>query len=123
MDWKDAFKAHTLRTNFLLGLTRPQLEYLCAVADDVVWDRFSMGCQSAPYNTFAVSKALEKRGLIERKTKKDPWNGKKVCDIKAFDQLTAAGVLVCELLKITGIFIEADNAIERKASRKVRGIR
>lgn len=118
-DWKDNFKAFTMRHNFHLGLTRPQMEFLCAVADDVQWDRFTYGMGSGPHNFIASSMALRKRGLIEEKKTKDKWSGKNVYDIKSNWLLTDAGWLVVELLKITGLFIQSDNAIERSAAKLV----
>jgi len=121
--WKDNFKSYVMRTNFYLGLTRPQMEFLCAVADDVEWDRFRSGPQT-PFNFIASEGALEKRGLIERKKDgRGHWVGQNVYDITSTCVLTPAGKLVVELLKITGLFIEQDNAIERKAANKVARMR
>jgi hypothetical protein len=121
--WKDNLKSYVMRTNFYLGLTRPQMEYLCAVADDVEWDRFRSGPQT-PFNFIASEGALEKRGLIERKKGgRGHWRTENVYDITSTCVLTPAGRLVVELLKITGLFIEQDNAIERKAAAKVASIR
>lgn len=118
-DWKDKFKSYTMRTNFHLGLTRPQLEMLCAVADDVEWDRFTYGLGSGPFCAMASSHALEKRGLIEKKKSgrgSDKW--KHVYEIKSCWVLTEAGKLVCQLLKITGLFIESDNSTQRRYAQK-----
>jgi hypothetical protein len=117
--WKENFKSYTMRTNFHLGLTRPQMEFLCAVADDVMWDRFTYGMGTGPDNFIASEGALTKRGLIVRKTGKRQLGGKHVYEFKHFCELTDAGWLVVELLKITGLFIQSDNAIERKATAKV----
>jgi hypothetical protein len=122
-NWKDNFKSYAMRTNFYLGLTRPQMEYLAAVADDVEWDRFRSGPQT-PFNFIASEGALTKRGLIERKKDgRGAWKSGNVYDITSTCVLTPAGRLVVELLKITGLFIEQDNAIERKAAKKVIGMR
>jgi hypothetical protein len=118
-EWKDKFKSYTMRTNFYLGLTRAQMELLCAVADDVEWDRFRSGPQT-PFNFIASEGALTKRGLIERKKDgRGRWTTGNVYDITNTCVLTPAGKLVVELLKITGLFIEQDNAIERKAAKTV----
>lgn len=119
-DWKDSFKSYSLRTNFQIGLTRPQLEMLCAVADDVEWDRFQLGGVNTPANWIASETALQKRGLIQRKKegRKAPW--KNVYEIKSTCELTPAGQCLVELLKITGVFIECDNSTLRKASEKQR---
>lgn len=121
--WKDNFKSFVMRTNFYLGLTRAQMEYLCSVADDVEWDRFRSGPQT-PFNFIASEGALTKRGLIERKKDgRGSWKSGNVYDITATCALTPAGKLVVELLKITGLFIEQDNAIERKAAVKAAKLR
>jgi hypothetical protein len=118
-EWKDNFKSYSMRTNFYLGLTRPQMEYLCSVADDVEWDRFQSGPQT-PFNFIASEGALVKRGLIRRKKDgRGKWVTGNVFDITAVCELTPAGKLVVELLKITGLFIEQDNAIMRKAAKAV----
>lgn len=121
-NWKDNFKSYSLRTNFYLGLTRPQLEMLCAVADDVEWDRFQSGPQT-PHNWIASEGALTKRGLIQRKKQPRQWNGHNIYEIEASCELTPAGRLVVDLLKLTGIFIESDFAIQRRAAKKVVGVR
>jgi hypothetical protein len=118
-DWRDNFKSYTMRTNFHLGMTRPQMEFLCAVADDVVWDRFCYGSGQVPDNFMASSGALVKRGLIEEKKNRKGWNGGNVFEITSRYVLTEAGWLVVELLKLTGLFIESDHAIARKAAKVV----
>jgi hypothetical protein len=118
-DWRDKFKYHTLRTAFILHLTRPQLEFLCAVADDCEWDRANMRIASAPHNFIASENALEKRGLIVSiRHKRKPWDGGNVYEIRACHELTPAGIKVVELLKIAGLFIQADAIIERRAARR-----
>lgn len=73
-----------------------------------------------PFNFIASEGALTKRGLIERKKDgRGHWKTGNVYDITATCVLTPAGKLVVELLKITGLFIEQDNAIERKAAKTV----
>ena len=123
-DWKDNFKSHTMRTNFQLGLTRTQMEYLCSVADDVKWDRFQFGSIHTPSNWMAAEGALTRRGLIQRKKDgRGQWKTGNVYDIRSTCELTDAGKLVTELLKITGIFLESDNSLERKAAAKLTTIR
>ena len=116
-DWRDKFKSYSLRTNFHLGLTRPQLEFLCAVADDVEWDRFTHGLGTGPHIPIATGGCLEKRGLIERKTKGRSHDFNHTFEIRSLWTLTLAGEIVVELLKETGLFIEADHAIQRKAKK------
>lgn len=130
--WRDAFKASTLRTSFVLSLTRPMLEFISAVADGVSWDRASHGsCAAYPDNFIAVGRALEKRGLLTHRGSSCRSDSEAASRIAAKTgdkmdwytysawSLTPAGEKVVELLKITGLFIEADAAI-RKKTRKVK---
>jgi len=115
-DWKDNFRGHVMRTHFVLGLTRTQMQFLCAVADNVVWDRWHFGSVHMPDNFIASENALTKRGLIQRKAKRElkPW--KNVYELTHFCELTPAGELIVKLLKLTGLFIESDHAVERKVA-------
>ncbi len=113
-DWRAAFRSTVMRTGMCLSLSQPMLEYLCAVADGVTWDRSAI-CGSTlatPCNSLATSGSLEKRGLIRRKP---PSPRAEVGT--AHEELTEAGEAVIALLKSVGIFIEADRAIEKKARR------
>lgn len=121
--WRDRFKYYVMRTNFQLALSRPMLEFLCAVADDVWWDRalYRDGGGATPDNFIASSHALEKRGLIQRwtpnmiaKERRKPKSN--LYEYRSGFRLTPAGELVISLLKETGLFIEHDLAIQRKAS-------
>jgi hypothetical protein len=121
--WQSDFTRYAMRTTFQIHLTRPMLEMLCAVADDVVWDRGVLGAArtttlGAPDNFIASAGALEKRGLIEKKQHRAFENWSSVFEIKSFHILTPAGKAVVELLKVAGVFAEADNALERKARQK-----
>ena len=116
-DWKEQFRGYSMRTNFCLGLTRTQMQFLCAVADDVMWDRWNFGSVHMPDNFIASETALEKRGLIQRKPPRDKhkrWNN--VYELTHFCELTPAGKLVVELLKLTGLFIQSDFAVERQVA-------
>ena len=127
-EWRDAFKAFTMRPNFVLALSRSMLEFLCAVADDVHWDRATYGMRTihAPDNWFATTKSLEKRGLIILKCQADIEETAKGHNGLSGDAwvaavmstahyvLTPAGTKVVDLLKVTGMFIEQDNAIRKK---------
>lgn len=126
-EWRDKFRHFTMRTNFQLGLTRPQLEFLCAVSRDCQWDRSLYKGPFAPDNFIASSHALEKRGLIVRRSQeviqeqvkahqksKNWW-----ADWLSSYDLTDAGWLVCELLKVTGLFVEPDLYVERTAKKRV----
>ena len=117
--WLDAFKSSSIKTGFLIALTRPQLEYLSAVADDVEWDRANYGGGNPfPENFLATSAALVKRGLIERKKREevDALHGQRYDSYSTY-RLTPAGEHVVALLKLAGLFIEADAAIQKKAKR------
>jgi hypothetical protein len=112
--WQDNFKSQMTRVSFSLSLTRPMLEFLCASADNVRWDRRAFGNLHYPDNWFATEHALMKRGLIERKPphlvenkkfSEPPW------------RLTPAGLALIELLKIGGLYIEAEEAKQRFLDR------
>lgn len=122
-DWQEKFRYYTMRTNFQLALSRPMLEFLCSVADDVWWDRALYRSEyggTAPDNFIASSHALVKRGLIQplppfllkKEQKKRKEN---LYEYRSGYRLTPAGKLVVELLKQTGLFAEQDTAIQRKA--------
>lgn len=120
-DWKNDFRNFTFRTVFNLSLSQPMIEMICAIADGVHWDRSNLrGDIHRPDNPWAPGAALMKRGLIrlstpeERKKMKgwsDPANA--TGEWSAF-ALTPAGQKIVELFKVTGIFVEADNAITKK---------
>lgn len=116
-EWKDNFRAYTMRMNFQLALTRPMMEFLCAVAEDVWWDRsiYRDHDRTAPDNFIASSHALVKRGLIELKKNYRAARWQNVYEIRSRYELTPAGKAVVNLLKITGLFVQADNAILRKS--------
>lgn len=118
-EWADKFRHYSLRTNFHLGLTRPMLEYLCAVAQDCWWDRAIFRSGTAPDNFIASSHSLMKRGLIEEsKRPRKKWSN--LYEIQAAHVLTPAGEAVVKLLRITGLFIESDLAEQRKEARRKR---
>lgn len=120
--WRDAFRSFSLRVGFHLSLTKPMLEFLCAVADGVQWDRsLYFSERPVPDNWIASERALEKRGLIARKAQgeldsrkyEDRPPGEWCCCV-----LTPAGKAVVELVKLAGLFVEADAAINRRSRRK-----
>lgn len=118
--WKDAFRNSSMKIGFTLCLSKAMLEMLCAVADDVTWDRgiYRLGCH-VPENWIASQNSLVKRGLIERKSQ-DEISGHKHRLDETFHEwncyrLTPAGECVVGLLKIAGMFIESDAAINKKA--------
>lgn len=119
-NWKDDFKSATMRTNFILTLTQPMIQFLSACADDCHWDRALFCSIHAPDNWPATAQALTKRGLIVHRA-----NAKRelqeIIDTPPGEwtpwELTPAGKAVVSLLKVTGIFVEADAAINKKARR------
>lgn len=116
-DWKSAFQGHAMKSSFVLALTQPMLEFLCATADDVHWDRSLYSAQfgvARPNSWITASHALERRGLIERKRDRPATEAEMA---RSFWDLTPAGAAVVELLKVAGIFIEADAAIVKKLNR------
>jgi len=122
--WKHDFQQHTMRANFFLALTQPMIEFLCATADGVMWDRRRFGNIHLPDNWFATEHALTKRGLVTRKSREeldrksqrmdslDEWIWEACCI------LTPAGESVVNLLKVTGIFQEAEYATEKRLRGK-----
>jgi hypothetical protein len=120
-DWKSAFQGHAMRTSFCLALTQPMLEFLCATADGVHWDRSLYYRQygvAKPDSLFGTGDALVKRGLIERLTRAQ-IDGTPMGEyyLHAHYRLTPAGEAVVALLKVSGIFVEADASIEKRVKR------
>lgn len=126
-DWREAFRGNTMRTSFSLNLTQPMIQFLCAVADHVHWDRalyFQSGGRACPDNFIASSSALEKRGLIyvddaalegcRNRRHDESWE--EACGQTQW-RLTPAGEHIVSLFKTVGIFVEADAAIIKKARR------
>lgn len=119
--WQDAFKASTIRAGFGLVLSRAMAEFISAVADGVHWDRSKYGsAQPYPDNFLATAAALIKRGLINEKPRQQADDERNEAhrrdELWTYTQwqLTPAGVCVVELLKLAGLFVEADAAIEKK---------
>lgn len=136
--WKTQFLGTTMRTSFALTLTQGMIEFLCAVSDDVTWDRAVGYNIHRPDNWVATETALTKRGLIRRKCKQEvdrqsdeinaryielkarnlemsteEWHARSMCE------LTPAGAALVELFKVVGMFVQAD-AVAGKSARKVR---
>lgn len=120
--WMDNFKGFALRTGFSISLTRPMLEYLCAVSEDAQWDRskFGVRCQAFPGCDYVTSRALEKRGLIVRKSPLRLLTPDELEKrIRANDscyELTPPGRHVVELLKLTGMYLQTDVAVAREGA-------
>lgn len=125
--WKDNFKSASIRVGFRMGLSRSMCEFLSAVADNVWWNRSSLGGASAdPDNFLATGRALVSRGLIQLKPDHQKTFKSRASQTRyemyswMHYELTPAGIHVVELLKISGMFIEADMAIEKKIREKSR---
>lgn len=113
-----------MRSSFCLALSQPMLEFLCATADGVHWDRRLYTRQwgiTRPDNWIASGQSLVKRGLIERldraQINTQPTDEAEF-QFHAHYRLTPAGSALVGLLKVAGIFIEADAAIEKRVGRK-----
>jgi len=93
------------------------MEFLCAISDDVKWDRASFPSLYEPDNWMATENALTKRGLIKRKTIKE-------IRAEGYDtipyRMTDIGLIVVQLLKVGGLFIQADAAKEKLCKRRGR---
>ncbi len=122
-DWKSAFQGHAMRSSFCLALTQPMLEFLCATADGVHWDRrlyYRQWGAAKPDNWIASGRSLENRGLIERITRGQIDAITATVTFEDFHlhshyRLTPAGAAVVELLRVSGIFVESDAAIEKRS--------
>jgi hypothetical protein len=112
--WQDRFRSNVTRVRFVINLTRPMMEMLCACSDDVSWDRRRFGGITFPDNWISTEHALTTRGLLERKPPRP------VTDSSPPFKLTPAGEALVELMKVGGIFIPAREAVERASARKGR---
>lgn len=113
--WQSDFKAATMRTNFMLTLTQSMIQYLSATADNVMWDRFDFHDLHVPDNWLATEHALTKRGLVRRRSTDELRRNSASLPDYSCCELTPAGAAVVQLLKVTGIFVEADAALRKKA--------
>ena len=116
-DWREAFRGCMTRVMFELKLTRAMLELLCATADNAHWDRRAFGGLNYPDNWISTERALTKRGLIYRTP---PRPVRKDGHIEIPWALTPVGVSVVEMLKVGGLFIEAEEAAKKFVARKGR---
>ncbi len=126
--WRALFLRSTLKTGFCLVLTQPMLEQLCAISDQVNWDRsvfrHSMGLASP--DSPVTRSALERRGLVRHRgtrilrdeerdrsnqERHERWNDE-ICDVW---ELTPAGEQLVELLRTTGVFLEQSAATTLRA--------
>lgn len=120
--WKDNLRTHSLRVGFQLSLTRPQIEMISAIADDVSWDRHYGSCLAFPDNFLATNRSLIKRGLIEERPKAEYEAEMNDYQRPAYTfnhfKLTPAGLCVVELLKMVGLFIESDRKADKEAYQR-----
>lgn len=121
-EWKGLLRNSILKVGFHISLSRSMLEYLCAVADDVRWDRGIYRSIHQPDNWLAARNALTRRGLIRTRPEAEReanWKavheGKKDFNEYSIEELTPAGETVVSLLKMAGIFEEQLAAIDKKA--------
>lgn len=122
--WQDNLKASCLQAGFGIKLTRAMCEFLSAVADGVWWDRAKYGAANPyPDNFLATSAALFKRGLIVEKPQAERDANKHREHLWEWTHwnLTPAGEHVVGLLKLVGLFTEADAAIDKKHRNGRRG--
>jgi hypothetical protein len=121
--WKNDFQQHVMKTNFVLALSQPMIEFLSAVADDVHWDRSNFCTIHRPDNWIATENSLTRRGLIVRKPKSEIEKIRQgVKDIENwrecnYCELTPAGKALVELFRVSGIFVESDNAVTKRARK------
>ncbi len=109
-NWQDAFRSTVMRTGLHLALSQGMLEFLCATADGVLYDRFGTRAFGVGDNYLTIRRALEKRGLIRDRVAKYKSDG-----MQAHTELTEAGQHVIALLRCCGVFVEADNAIKKRS--------
>jgi hypothetical protein len=118
-----------MKTSFVVTLSKTMLEYLCAVADGVCWDRsLYWGNIHWPDNWIGAETALEKRGLIRRMTDEEKvkkmggqrfekWSEANPRDEHQWNVLTPAGECMVQLLRYAGLFVQADASINKKARK------
>lgn len=127
--WQEQFKAATFRTSFTLSLSQAMIEFLCAVADDVQWDRsIYYGNIHRPDNWMATSTCLERRGLIVRRCQNEidkrtrHWRAEDFASRLTYEvshyTLTPAGEAVVQLFRVTEIFVEAEAAVTKRYRKK-----
>lgn len=117
--WQEDFRRATFRTGFNLSLSQAMIEFLCAVADDVRWERGMYGPNiHQPDNWVATEASLTKRGLIVRKSQEESAkyreNGTPYPEC-CFCKLTPAGAALVQLFRVTGVFVQSDAAINKAA--------
>lgn len=122
--WADHFRSYAMKQSFNLSLSQMMIEFLCAVADNVRWDRGNVCDIHRPDNWYVAEACLIKRGLIRCK-RDDPGQQEKwVAQMRTSDthresctELTPAGEAIVNLFRVVGIFVEADEAIIKKARK------
>lgn len=119
-DWREKFRRNGTRITFRLMLTRPMLEMLCALSENVHWDRQRHGSILYPDNFLGTEHALTERGLVQRKPLRIVNGYTEVKEGEPPIELTPAGRSLVDLLKVGGFYIEAKAAAEKMAARKGR---
>lgn len=131
--WQERFLRNSNRISFKLQLSHSMIDYLCAVAEDVTWDRrfYDVDRQFKPDNWIATEQALEDRGLIHEKPKlqlhrkaeakreakcqrqglrflmdQSGYNAAIGGDMRNKYELTPVGRAVVDMLRIGGMFVE-----------------
>jgi len=120
---QEAFLSCTTRIGFNLTLSRTMMEMLCAISDDVEWDRMRWPSLYMPNNWMATERALTKRGLIRRyssaehKKRARAAAENKVVEMPIPYALTDIGAAVVQMLKVGGLFISAEAARDKLQRR------
>ena len=97
------------------------IEFISAVADGCHWDRRSFAVINRPDNWVASQDALIKRGLIRRKPfaqieqEREAAGDAYIHSEVSHCYLTPAGAALVELLKVTGVFVVSDAALNKRA--------
>jgi len=122
-DFRRAFIASSVRHNFQLTLTGPMMEMLCAIADGVVRDReyhWTFSCVT-PGDFVSRAEPLIKRGLVYHvprhlQSLKSPAETSQGIREGRQDyyKLTPIGEALVVMLKVAGLFVKADAAIDRE---------
>lgn len=111
--WQDNLRRSSFRLGFKLQLSHVMLEFLCAVADDVEWDRHLNKFSPDVDSWLSTEMALTRRGLIERKRPRSKKTKALALGLN-YCRLTPAGQAVVELVKMAGVYVEAVEATVRR---------
>jgi len=111
-EWAERLRSSVLKFGFNMNLSTAMLEFLCAVSDNVRWDRNLKSSIHAPCCWLVTEAALTKKGLVVRKVKRDDTDGPIL--LQNMCEPTPAGQHVVELIKLAGIFVEHAEAAAKK---------